>query len=216
MNQPSVCAVTPFTNARLLAQAVKCFNQQTYGNRRMRVQWNNGQYPIGELRNNINTEAHADIIFHFDSDDWSHPNRIAEQVALLQSSGADVVGYNEMLFWREQEQECWLYTNGNPHWALGTSLCYWRKTWEQKPFPEINHGEDTKWLQGLKVMAVTTLRKQLGDPSFTVRTTEPRMVARIHAGNAGNNAYNPAEMAKASEWRRCPDFDSYCKGVFHA
>ena len=64
---------------------------------------------IGELRNAANShiegvEVHlesgttkdcgavgiihwADIIIHWDDDDYSHPNRIAEQVALLQSSG---------------------------------------------------------------------------------------------------------------------------------
>ena len=41
-----------------------------------------------------------EIVVHWDSDDVSHPNRIAEQVALLQSSGADCVGYRDMLFWR--------------------------------------------------------------------------------------------------------------------
>src|SRR6185369_11808099 len=55
---------------------------------------------VGELRNVANAMAGgADIIAHFDSDDWSHPRRLEEQVALLQASGADVVGYNEILFW---------------------------------------------------------------------------------------------------------------------
>ena len=45
-----------------------------------------------------------DILIHWDDDDYSHPNRIAEQVALLKSSGADVVGFSEMLSWRETPQ----------------------------------------------------------------------------------------------------------------
>ena len=48
-------------------------------------------------------EGHAaDILVHLDDDDYSHPNRIAEQVVLLQSSGADCVGYREMLFWQNR------------------------------------------------------------------------------------------------------------------
>ncbi len=106
-----------------------------------------GAYPsaaktIGELRNIANAEAIAefqpDIICHFDDDDYSHPNRIAEQIALLQASGAQACGYNQMLFWREGEPprygaisdyeparlgEAWLYTGSG---ICGTSLCYWR------------------------------------------------------------------------------------------
>ena len=44
---------------------------------------------------------------------------------------------------------------------------------------------------------------------------EPLMVARIHAGNAGNNAYAPETMAAhPDQWQRVPEWDAYCKGVF--
>lgn len=130
---------------------------------------------IGMLRNRANwwgirpsstSEPDAEIIIHFDDDDYSHPHRIAEQVAFLQSSGADVVGYDELLFWRnlasggwsEQSSggwsgEAWLYSHNrvpNRH-APGTSFCYWRKTWERKQFnPQLPRrggtGEDYAWL----------------------------------------------------------------------
>jgi glycosyltransferase involved in cell wall biosynthesis len=202
---------------------------------------------IGSLRNQAATfpMAHdADIICHWDSDDWSHPNRISEQVALLHASGAECVGFNEMLFWREPTSEfretehldtctcgtcgpgkrtvitgihslgeAWLYTNRSATWALGTSLCYWRRTWERAPFAALNSGEDTEWFNRVKVMAthsfVTPFRIAEG-----VRN-EPRMVARIHAGNAGNPAYWPEEMAThPHHWRRVPEWNDYCRGVF--
>ena len=65
------------------------------------VHWHRPEYAgktIGELRNLAIQAEHewwgfkSDIIAHFD-DDLSHPNRLAEQVALLQQSGADAVGY---------------------------------------------------------------------------------------------------------------------------
>jgi len=200
---------------------------------------------IGELRNKANSKAgSAEIICHWDSDDWSHPNRISEQVALLHASGAECVGFNEMLFWREPTSEfretehldtctcgtcgpgkrtvitgihslgeAWLYTNRSATWALGTSLCYWRRTWERAPFAALNSGEDTEWFNRVKVMAthsfVTPFRIAEG-----VRN-EPRMVARIHAGNAGNPAYWPEEMAThPHHWRRVPEWNGYCRKVF--
>jgi hypothetical protein len=55
---------------------------------------------IGALRNAANELcAGTDIIAHWDSDDWSHPYRLAEQVNLLQASQADAVGYHDMLMW---------------------------------------------------------------------------------------------------------------------
>src|SRR5262249_34410079 len=58
---------------------------------------------IGALRNRANLlavhECGADILIHWDDDDWSHPARIKEQVAILQASNYDAVGYREMLFW---------------------------------------------------------------------------------------------------------------------
>jgi len=162
----------------------------------------------------------CDIVCHWDDDDWSHLNRIAEQVALLQATGADCVGYNEMLFWdqRPGQQDgidalsaAWLYSNPNPRYALGTSLCYWRKAWKARPFPDMQHGEDTEWLKGVRSHAVSTfdLMKPAG--------ADPRMIARIHAGNT-SSGYDPAEMSRhnalpASErqWSRVPAWDKVCR-----
>ena len=125
-------------------QAVEAFRRQTYDpTRRMLLildtgdlSWYDGRCDaenelhvepiragetIGELRNYAATFAESgDIIVHWDDDDLSHPNRIAEQVALLQSSGADAVGYRQMLFWREPMNgvpgtngEAWVYTRSD-------------------------------------------------------------------------------------------------------
>ena len=245
---------------------------------------------IGELRNDalewISRDG-ADILIHWDDDDYSHPNRIAEQVALLQSSGADAVGYREMLFWRHHcdtklltdsdantisrrsqaikpsmvagksspamsvgpprarssschalcasdtfdvyvaraaaslawraalvppeehtPGEAWLYSNPNQSYILGTSLCYWRETWERKPFNPTSVGEDLQFCTGLKTV---------GAPSFVTHPTagkiiEPRMIARIHAGNS-SGAYTPEGMKRAKEWKRVPGWDAYCRSV---
>lgn len=241
--EPSVCAVLLTANRPEMArQAVECFRRQTYQQKRLCIV-NSGPgtilddetheisepcfigadaLTIGELRNLGNdaseyrpfsTRKQPDILIHWDDDDYSHPNRIAEQVALLQSSGADCVGYNEMLFWDSREGEkngldaldaAWLYSQPNPSYALGTSLCYWRKTWKHRPFEATSVGEDLRFTNGLKVAAKSAL---------SPNPMEPRMIARIHLSNT-SDAYRPEAMARASEWKRVPERDSYCRGIF--
>ena len=182
---------------------------------------------IGELRNMANRLRHfdePDIFVHFDDDDWSHPNRIAEQVALLQSSGADCVGFREMLFWRDSKNfgcqiadvgEAWLYSNPDPRYCLGTSLCYWRRTWERKPFEALptsapdSASEDARFITGLNCVGISGTAGE--------ECAQPRMVARIHAGNT-SQAYDPRNMERSNRvrggpWRRVPEWDSYCRSV---
>jgi hypothetical protein len=159
-----------------------------------------------------------DIFLHFDDDDWSHPNRIAEQVALLQSSGADCVGYREMLFWREEPGEAWLYSNPDPRIALGTSLCYWRRTWERKPFDAVSHGEDAKFITGLDCVGMRGIADAIINNPPGVNTIEiPRMVGRIHPGNTSDQ-YVPALLdasnrLRGGPWRRVPEWDGYARSV---
>ena len=239
MNQPTVCAIMLTADRPALAtRAVECFRAQTYENKRLLVLdtgaelWERRQFQfpddvlwwwdekrgrtVGQLRNDvISLRIQPEIIIHWDDDDYSHPNRIAEQVALLQATGADAVGYREMLFWREHAApgnqingtgEAWLYRMSNPRYALGTSLCYWHKTWERMPFPSKSRGEDTVWFDGgvnqIGVSSVPALHAP----------DKPVMVARIHAGNT-SGAYRPDVMRESGEWTRVPQWDSYCAEV---
>lgn len=243
VSEPTVCAVM-LTKDRpdLARRAVECFRRQTYHNKKLLV-YDSGEsddeiafgcgpevyhvqipFPeprtIGDLRNLANSystpydHAQSDILIHWDDDDWSHPDRIAEQVALLQASGADAVGYNKMLFWRTDAHcqingapEAWLYTNNDPRYCLGTSLCYWRKTWEANPFPLTSQGEDLAWLGKLKTIGFSSLQL----PRLS-SFPQPRMIASIHGGNT-SNAYDPAKMRAAKEWRRVPEWDAHCARV---
>jgi hypothetical protein len=178
-----------------------------------------------------------DILIHWDDDDWSHPNRIAEQVALLQASGADCVGYNEMLFWREPgvgrdkdgtsrgcpicqtlpcscDGQAWLYTGtrgGVP--ALGTSLCYWRKTWERHHFANETQGVEDHWLREKNVVGVSSLDLRIpGTPIMQERA--PRMIARIHGGNTSNGYDLEKHVAQGSrEWKRVPEWDARVREI---
>ena len=187
---------------------------------------------IGELRNRAITKGieqasfelgvdKPDIIVHFDDDDYSHPNRIAEQVALLQASGAECVGYNEMLFWRERDVqlstwpgEAWLYTGtrgGVP--ALGTSLCYWRKTWERHHFANETQGVEDHWMREKNVVGVSSLDLRIpGTPIMQERA--PRMIARIHGGNTSNGYDLEKHVANSSrEWKRVLEWDARVREI---
>ncbi len=124
--EPLVCCVC-LTRDRpeMLQRAIACFRAQTYQRKRLII-WDTSavpfalsmnlpdnehciedvaDYSIGELRNRANSwtdygTEDCSVIIHWDDDDWSHPARIAEQVALLKSRGKEAVGYREMLFWR--------------------------------------------------------------------------------------------------------------------
>lgn len=270
MSQPSVCAVLLTADrSEMTRQAVECFKAQTYANKRLLV-YDTGRKPlhdldigdsawpewyaqrgperatIGELRNLAATfpmACNAEIIIHLDSDDYSHPSRISEQVALLQSSGADVVGFSDLLFWRERgncdcnhamigrethEQFChslahpgeaWLYTSPGPKPSPpGTTLCYTREFWSRNPFPATSQGEELQFLSRAKVETVSSFPAVA--PRGTMTTMEPRMIARIHPGAAGNTstAYEPKKMLAESKrrnpaWRRTPEWDQYCQSV---
>ena len=229
----------------MAARAVRAFREQTYQNKRLYVldtgnenagyflddddvshRWADislQTWSIGRLRNEAcHNNADADIFIHWDDDDWSHPSRIAEQVAHLQLSGADVVGYDELLFWdgrivgriaseavRITENgieadvnvtngEAWIYRNKLA--KAGTSFCYKRSFWESRfchdlPRPERGAcGEDWAFAAGAGIARVSGV----GD--------EPRIIASIHGGNT--SAY---EIVEGANWHRAPEFDDYCR-----
>jgi hypothetical protein len=263
VSQPSVCAILLTADRpELTRKAVECFRAQDYPNKRLLV-YDTGQ----ELEPNVEAESEGifwvpgstdscigrirnraielwndfDIVVTFDSDDYSHPSRISEQVNLLQSSGADVVGYSDLLFWREPRKlalseipasalndgcsdgeepgEAWLYTSAGPKPSPpGTTLCYTREFWSRNPFPATSQGEELQFLSRAKVETVSSFPAVA--PRGTMTTMEPRMIARIHPGAAGNTstAYEPKKMLAESKrrnpaWRRTPEWDQYCQSV---
>lgn len=204
-------------------RAVKCFLWQTYPAKRLLI-LDNGDTPyawpakargvsvvrtnlypktIGALRNVANALAKdADIIAHWDSDDYSHPLRLAWQVQKLKQEGngrtLDAVGYRSLLFWRKQDQTSWLFTHDNPGYGVGASLAYWRKTWEPHPFKELNVGEDLDWLREQVGYSHTA-----GDPGFFHQ--EPAMVAEIHESNTTK------QTIPGDSWTRTPEWDERLK-----
>ena len=238
MTEPIVAAIC-LVNGRndMVRRAVRSFRAETYdAMRRHLILFDTGQTlfetdgsdaenevrvdarefqecRIGALRNAAGAlTPGADIIVHWDSDDYSNPNRIAEQVELLQSNGADCVGYREVMFWDTRPGAfcgAWLYTNPCSNWCHGASLCYWRKSWERKKFEDMNAGEDLVWQAGLKRAAVSGVGHS--KTCFGKRDAEPRLICGLHGGNT-----SAAIVAGAPEWKRAPLWDERVRAIMEA
>jgi hypothetical protein len=228
--QPKAAAIMLTNGSRpgMLNRAVRCFRSQTYANKVLivlnsgpdpfisptegvQITWSPGlRRSIGELRNLANKLAvddGAEILLHMDDDDWSGPGRIQEQVNLLYSTGADVVGYHEMLFWNTwlsagigKESEAltggaWLFSSPNPNACLGTSLLYRASAWKETPFPARNTAEDHLWcLKQKKISAVSA------------GVHAPRMIASVHGDNTCSKI-----TPGAREWTRVKQSDNTCR-----
>lgn len=179
---------------------------------------------IGASRNAANRLAAQDfpstkVLMHWDSDEWCAPTRMEEQVRYLIDSKADVVGYNECLFWKVPERltdryetygEAWRYRSTHPHDILGTSLCYWREVWERRPFADTSQGEDERFVRGLNCAAQSAIPghpgRSLSQMDFERKAswTYPLMVATIHGANT-SKAYqevgqHPQHWTREAQW----------------
>ncbi len=191
---------------------------------------------IGALRNTANwwgirpsstSDPDADIICHWDSDDVSHPQRISEQVALLQSSGADAVGYREAAFYDQRVgQFCgaWIYRSHDTAYAIGASLAFHRKTWERVKFPNVNIAEDRQFCARVNCLGVSAIKEwythgpvsRVGaDSAETVAPAgigqdgpicEPRIICGIHGTNTADYSKFSTQV-----WRRAPELDAFCR-----
>src|SRR4029453_9700981 len=103
---------------------------------------------IGAKRNLAIEQASGDLIAHWDDDDWHAPHRLTTQVAALLRAGGDLCGLRQMLSHAAAAGETWLYSypaTSRP-WLIGGSLLYTRDRWRRGPFPEMDVGEDTRFV----------------------------------------------------------------------
>ena len=128
---------------------------------------------IGAKRNIACEAATGDVIVHWDDDDWMADWRLTYQVNALAAQSADVCGLSRLYFYDAQSRRAWLYTYppGGTPWVAGATLCYRKAVWGDRPFSDIDEGEDTRWIRALRGVRLVAL------DDFTF------YVARIHAGN---------------------------------
>lgn len=125
---------------------------------------------IAQKRNQCCQLARGDIVIHWDSDDWSDPKRMADQVQRLEESGKSVTAYNRILFY-EPASDRWgrwvLYSDQ----AFGTSLCYLKSWWTAHRFDERrNIGEDNLFIHEARAESI-------------IVDGHSMIVARVHSDN---------------------------------
>jgi hypothetical protein len=85
-----------------------------------------------------------DILYMWDDDDWSAPERMESQRVLL--NGYSLVGYDQLLFYHEERKCGFRYQFAGPGpYAIGTSQCFPFNFWQQVQYPELVAGADTKF-----------------------------------------------------------------------
>ena len=171
---------------------------------------------IGKLRNTANGMdcggwlgsgsglKNSEVLIHWDSDDWSAPHRIEDEIKLLINSAADIVGYNDLLFWDSVKGEAWQFRQANHKSPIGTSLCYRREYWAKNPFKETSAGEDFHFVHCQSTSAMGSLQSYGDDPMIPgMAAWKPMLVAEIHGGNACSKI-TPGN----TEWKRESGWDA--------
>lgn len=184
----SVLLLTIPGREKFLEAARACIRAQTYPV--LEVIEDDGPGLIGVKRNRMCERAAGKVIVHFDDDDWSHPDRIASNVALL-GRGFEVAGFHSMLF--HDGVGCWRYSH-KPPYALGTSLCYRKSYWQDHRFPEVNEGEDNDFVfRAARACVLVSV-----DAGHL-------MVARIHSGNTSKKATHNGDAYKPVGIEQLPE-----------
>lgn len=196
MFEPLVACVMPTVSGRaaMAARAAACFYGQTYRRRILiELDTSSSDAPLGALRNRINrmaAERGCDLIAHWDDDDWSERRRLERQVSLWRQTGKAVVGCHSMYFvdQRELDQPVWQY-QGDPGYAIGTSLLYEIGFWQRKQFEATPTGSDSAFVRGEDVATADGCVVPL------------MMVARIHSGSANARAgHRNMQRFEDSRW----------------
>lgn len=103
---------------------------------------------LGVKRNKACEAAAGEVIVHWDDDDWSAPWRLSYQVSSLLRDQADVCGLTRIYYHQPATERSWqyIYPEDQRPWVAGNTLCYTREFWRRNPFPDVNVGEDARFL----------------------------------------------------------------------
>lgn len=184
-----------------LPKAIQCFQSQTYPNRELliladgadvrdllpaeqpdsqtvRLIHLEGAALIGEKRNFGCERAQGELIAHWDDDDWSAPERLADQVGRILESGKAVTGYRSMQFVHTSGAR-WDFESAE-NYSLGTSLVYRRSFWKANPFQAVKIGEDNRFIDRANALG-----------EFVSAPGNGLMYATLHDGNTSPKIMGP-------------------------
>jgi hypothetical protein len=206
---PRVSCIMPTANRRrFVPLAIRYFLRQDYPNRELLVV-DDGSDPVADLipadprirylrmdrprslgakRNLACDAANGEFIAHWDDDDWTAPGRLSYQVPALVAAGAKICGLDRLLCFSELSGSAWqyVYPRSWQPWVAGGTLCYVKTFWQMNPFPEINVGEDNRFVWSSHAKNVLALP----EGAF--------YVALLHAGNTS------PKLTHQTQWQPYP------------
>lgn len=104
---------------------------------------------VGAKRNLACGLTEAELIMHWDDDDWRSRDWLASQVRTLTEDQAEICGLDKVLFYEPETRLGWRYVyDGNEPWVCGGTLGYTRDYWDRTRFPDRNVGEDNAFVWG--------------------------------------------------------------------
>lgn len=169
MNRPHVSCIMPTANrGKFVPLAIDHFLNQDYRNAELII-IDDGKEPvkalipkhhrikyfyketistIGTKRNHACEQANGEIIMHWDDDDWYAEDWISKQLIAIESSGADICGLNDIIFFSPIVNKYWRATDKKIErpWIAGATMVYKKKFWQQHPFKDLQVGEDYDYI----------------------------------------------------------------------
>jgi O-antigen biosynthesis protein len=206
--EPLVSCIMPTCNRLGFArEAVRCFLRQDYPNLEL-VIVDDGTDPVtpvlpedarlrpirltekrnvGAKRNIACTSALGEFILHWDDDDWYPPDRVSRQIAALRTGQVEICGTSTLFYYDGATRRAWRYrySSGGRPWVAGNTLAYRKSWWTGHPFPEIQVGEDSRFVWAAPPGAVC----DLAAPELCV--------SRIHSGNTSR------KLTSGTYWQEC-------------
>lgn len=206
---PLVTCIMPTYNRRsFVPQAIRCFLRQDYpqlellvlddgsepvsdlvpNNDRIRYIRLNQKLTIGAKRNLACEQARGEFIVHWDDDDWYPHWRVRAQVNALLDHGHDLCGSSRITYFDAVRQQAWeyRYPGTKAPWVGGNTLAYRKRFWTRNKFPNIQIGEDSRFVWSSPGKMV----RDLADPTLCVAT--------VHSDNTSR------KDVKGSYWHEQP------------
>ena len=161
------CIMPTYNRREWVLRSIACFLAQDYGSSeliivddgtdaiadllpadsRIRYHRLDRRLSIGAKRNLACELAAGPLIAHWDDDDWYPCWRLSCQAAALASSHAEICGTSQLYYVSDAGRKAFRYTYSDRRpWVGGNTFMYKKAFWQRSRFPEIQVGEDSKFL----------------------------------------------------------------------
>lgn len=140
---------------------------------------------IGNKRNFACERSRGEVIMHWDDDDYYAYDWLTRQLNALETSRADIVGLNEIIFFSPLVMKFWKYSDKNTErpWLSGATFAYRRSFWQKYSFKDLQIGEDYDYIWNSKA-------------KIYAHDYPNGFIAILHAGNTTLKPFEDARHKK--------------------